>query len=288
MIWFAAIALGVLIGAVLGGLGGGGAILTVPALVFVLGQTAQEATAASLVIVGVTAAVGAVSYLAAQRVRWRTALAFSALGLPGTWLGSHLNHQVEESVLLLAFAALMAVAAIAMVADQWRTSTGRRRSPTRREAAESALTGRPQWAVVAAAALGVGMLTGFFGVGGGFVIVPALVLVLRLPMHQVVGTSLVVVSLNSATSLAARAETAHFDWSVILPFTAAAMAATIGGKLVADRLPARQLTHGFAVLMILVAGYTAWQGAPAALQHIPEARAATVGGPSVQALSDVS
>ena len=105
----------------------------------------------------------------------------------------------------------------------------------------------------------MGFLTGFFGVGGGFVIVPALVLVLGLPMQQAVGTSLLVVAANSATALASRAGVAHFDWAVIVPFTLAAMIATLLGKRVADRLPATRLKRGFAVLLVIVAVYTAWQ-----------------------------
>jgi uncharacterized membrane protein YfcA len=105
----------------------------------------------------------------------------------------------------------------------------------------------------------VGLLTGFFGVGGGFVIVPALVLVVQLPMRRAVGTSLLIVAANSATSLATRLGTAHFDWAVIVPFTLAAIAATLLGKRVADRLPHRQLTLGFAVLLGLVAVYTGAQ-----------------------------
>ena len=284
--------LGLLIGAVLGGLGGGGAILTVPALVYVVGQRAQDATTSSLVIVGLTAAVGVLSYLSAQRVRWGMGLTFGAVGLPATWLGSFLNHRVDENVLLLGFSVLMVIAAVAMVADQSKTRHSERSSPRResrspsdqdrqrewsgaigprsshstaatslldRDEASAGETQRPSAVAVVMVALGVGLLTGFFGVGGGFVIVPALVLVLRLPMHQAVGTSLMIVALNSATSLASRITTAHFDWGVIIPFTLAAMVATLAGKRVADRLPARQLKLGFASLLVLVAGYTAWQ-----------------------------
>lgn len=292
LLWI--ILLGLLIGLVLGGLGGGGAILTVPALVYVVGQQAQDATTSSLVIVGLTAAVGVLSYRSAGRVRWGMGLTFGAVGLPATWLGSFLNHRVDENLLLLGFSVLMVLAAVAMVADQSRgassstpangspegtsavsTTSARpsgataRRSPGSstsvldRPATAEARTGRPSPAAIVGVALVVGLLTGFFGVGGGFIIVPALVLVLRLPMHQAVGTSLMIVALNSATSLGSRLTTANFDWAVIVPFTLAAMAATLAGKRVADRLPARQLKLGFAALLILVAGYTAWQSVDA-------------------------
>ncbi|HEY0948652.1 sulfite exporter TauE/SafE family protein, partial [Nocardioides sp.] len=112
---------------------------------------------------------------------------------------------------------------------------------------------------VAVVALLVGLLTGFFGVGGGFVVVPALVLVLGVPMQQAVGTSLLIVALNSGTSLLSRIGGPEVDWTVVLPFAVAAMVAAVLGKRVADRLPARRLAVGFAVLLILVAGYTSWQ-----------------------------
>ncbi len=276
--------LGLVIGAVLGGLGGGGAILTVPVLVYVVDQSAQDATTSSLVIVGLTAAVGVISYVSSKRVRWGLGLTFGLVGFPATVLGSYLNHRVDENVLLLGFSVLMVVAATAMVGDDLRrgptpsaptagsspsresgptpSGPGRTRVSVLDRAAvvyDDTSTHRPSTVAVVAVALGVGLLTGFFGVGGGFVIVPALVLVLRLPIQQAVGTSLMIVALNSATSLVSRASTSHADWTVIVPFTLAAMAATLVGKRVADRLPARRLKVGFAALLALVAGYTAWQ-----------------------------
>ena len=285
--------LGLAIGAVLGGLGGGGAILTVPALVYVVGQPAQDATTSSLVIVGVTALVGVASYVTSRRVRWRIGLAFGAAGIPAAYVGSYLNHRVDGHLLLIGFSVLMVIAAVAMVGARSRRGeeTGRpdpvdrahqgpapSPAPTattgvgtaqsvadpelevrEEETEESGQPRQPSVAGIVAAGLAVGFLTGFFGVGGGFVIVPALVLVLGLPMQQAVGTSLLIVAANSTTALASRAGTAHFDWAVIVPFTLAAMAATLLGKRVADRLPATQLKRGFAVLLVAVAVYTAWQ-----------------------------
>lgn len=282
------LALGLLIGAVLGGIGGGGAVLTVPALVYLVGQSAQEATSSSLVVVGLTALAGAATYLRSGRVRWGVGVLFAAVGVPAAWLGSLLNRRVDEEVLLLGFAAVMVVAALAMV-----TGAGsRRREPVRAAVgAVPAATGgagvlaapavpavppsaqdgsavpagppadsswrRPPVLVTVAVASAAGLLTGFFGVGGGFVVVPALVLALRLPLQQAVGTSLVVVALNSGTALASRTAELHLSWSVVVPFALAAMAATLLGKRVADRLPARLLQLAFAALMVLVAAYTA-------------------------------
>lgn len=243
------VTLGVLIGGVLGSLGGGGAILTVPALVYIVGQPAQEATTSSLVIVGLSALVAVVSHQRSGNVRWRTGLAFGLLGVPAAWLGSWANARVDGTLLLLGFAGVLVLAAVAML------TKGRRRA-SRRD--HSGGVTRSPLAVVVAALL-IGLLTGFFGVGGGFVIVPALVLTLALPMHQAVGTSLMVIVINSAASLLSRTGTPHFDWSVIVPFTLAAMIATLLGKAVADRLPAARLQRAFAMLLVLVAGYTTWQ-----------------------------
>jgi hypothetical protein len=118
---------------------------------------------------------------------------------------------------------------------------------------------------VVAAGLTVGFLTGLFGVGGGFVIVPALTLALGLPMSIAVGTSLLIIALNSASALAARAGSAHFDWAVIVPFTLAAMAGTVVGRRIADRLPNATLNRAFAVLLLLVAAFVGIHNAVALL-----------------------
>lgn len=257
--------LGLAMGAIMGGLGGGGAILTVPALVYVVGQPVQQATTSSLVIVGLTAIVGMASYVPSGRVWWKIALGFGVAGVPAAVAGSRLNAQVDQSHLLIGFSALMVVAALAMVFGGDRTGDAAerqrgRRSPEATGARRGAAArSQPSWPGILAAGLAVGFLTGFFGVGGGFVIVPVLVLLLGLPMQDAVGTSLLIIAMNSATSLAARVGVADFDWSVIVPFTLAAMAATIAGKHVADRLPARRLQLAFAGLLVIVAGYTAWQ-----------------------------
>lgn len=272
--------LGLAIGAVLGGLGGGGAILTVPALVYVVGQPAQQATTSSLVIVGVTALVGVASYVASGRVRWRIGIGFGIAGIPAAYAGTYFNHRVNEHYLLIGFSVLMVLAAVAMIGGKAKkrsdtaepgeahapqsptadSQSGAKRAVRLLERPHVARTEarQPSPVGIVAAGLAVGFLTGFFGVGGGFVIVPALVLFLGLPMQQAVGTSLLIVAANSATSLVARVGVAHFDWSVIVPFTAAAMIATLAGKRAADRLPARKLKVGFATLLVLVAGYTAF------------------------------
>ncbi len=270
-----AVALGLLIGLSLGALGGGGSILTVPALVYALGETARTATTGSLVIVGITAAAASVGHARAGRVRWRAGLSFGAAGVAASLLGTHLNARVQPKVLLIAFAVLMLIAAGAMLAktmvasspddDEADHQAGALRRPVGSGAvqvepdARQARSRLRDVVPVLAAGLVVGFLTGFLGVGGGFIIVPALVLTLKYDMPTAVGTSLVVISLNSAVALLARGGQDNFHWAVIVPFTLAAIAGSGAGKKVADRVSGPHLTRGFAVLLLLVAGYVLLQ-----------------------------
>ena len=254
--------LGFLIGVSLGALGGGGSILAVPVLVYAAGQEPRAATASSLLLVGVAAAVGLRSHLRAGRVRVRTGLAFGAAGIPGSLVGTAANHHVDPDLLLLAFSALVLVAA-------WRMLTG---CPSCTNVGDDlALEGGPgapggsvavrrRVAVgpVALAGAGIGFLTGLFGVGGGFVIVPALTLLLHLSMPVAVGTSLLVIVVNAAVALAARAATTStVDWGVTLPFAVAAVGGVLAGGRLADRLDPRRSLRLFAAMLVGVAIYTA-------------------------------
>ncbi len=259
----AAAGLGLLVGLLIGALGGGGSILTVPALVYVLGLSAQAATTASLVIVGLAAAVASVGHAHSGNTRWRKGLLLAAAGVPASLLGTRLNRLVDENALLLAFAVLMLAAATGMLLrsddsagpdEHDRGSSG---GGAARTLVHGAGTRRRDWTRIIPAGLAIGALTGFFGVGGGFVIVPALVVALQFPMAAAVGTSLLVIAVNSAVALAARAGHGSFEWQIIVPFTATAVVASLAGQRVADRLPARSLTRAFAVLLVLVAGYVA-------------------------------
>lgn len=251
--------LGFLIGLSLGALGGGGSILAVPALVYGAGQSPQEATASSLLLVGAAALIGLRPHLRAGRVRASTGLAFAAAGVPGSLLGSAVNHRIDPELLLLGFAGLVLVAA-------WRMLTG---CPTCTKAGEGTArragggvavkaridSGRAL--AIGTAGTGVGFLTGLFGVGGGFVVVPALTLLLRLPMATAIGTSLVVIAGNTAVALAARIGAANVAWASTLPFAVAAIAGVLTGGHLAGRLdPARSL-RWFAALLVAVALYTA-------------------------------
>lgn len=238
--------LGVLVGILLGSLGGGGSILAVPVLVFVAGQTPAAATTTSLVVVGPAAAFGAFGHWRAGRVRVREGAAFAALGIVGSVLGSALNRRLDGDLLLLGFAVLLVVAAWRLLAAGGGRGLGERRAGG---------------AAVVATGVAVGFVTGLFGVGGGFVIVPALVLVLGFSMPMAVGTSLLVITVNSAAALAARG----FDvaWATALPFLVAAFVGVLVGKRVADKVDARTLARWFAWTLLVVAGYTGVRAAVA-------------------------
>jgi uncharacterized membrane protein YfcA len=251
---------GAVIGVLLGALGGGGSILTVPVLVYGLGQGTGAATTASLVIVGITSVVAAAGHHRGGRVRWAPGLVFGLLGSVTALLGTLAARHVAPAVLLLGFAVLMLLAAAGMVRrdrhvqarDDAPAEAGR---DTRVATRTRTATGRR--VLLVSAALGVGLLTGFFGVGGGFVIVPALVLALQLPMPVAAATSLVVIALNSGAGLLARWGHLDIPWHVVLPFTAAAVLTSLLGGQVAQHVPARLLTRGFIALLVLVSAYVA-------------------------------
>ena len=253
-----AIPAGLLIGLSLGALGGGGSILTVPVLVYLLHQPPHAATAGSLLIVGITATAGMIAHQRAGRVRLGPGMAFGVLGVAGAYAGTRLSASIRPDLLLSLFAGLMLVAAAAMLRRR-RGASGRSVARLRSGGTAAVRRGLK----IAAAATGVGLLTGFFGVGGGFVIVPALVLALGFEMPVAVGTSLLVIAINSAAALAARlGGHVHLDWPLLGVFTAAALAGALAGNRVASRLDASRLTTAFTVLLIAVAAYSLIRSLP--------------------------
>ena len=249
---------GFLIGLSLGAVGGGGSILAVPVLVYIAGQTPKAATTTSLVIVAISALAGIPAAARSGRVRFVPGLIFGAVGVGGSLLGSHWNARVDSDVLLLAFSGLMLVAAFAM---------SRRRTDTTNDASqvcgtETRMRIGPKCLVrVLIAGSFVGLLTGFFGVGGGFVIVPALVLALGFSMPVAAGTSLLVISVNSAVALSSRWRAGSFEWKVIVPFTIASLSGVLVGTRLADRVDAGVLTRWFVRLIVVVAIYTGLRSA---------------------------
>ncbi len=252
----AALPLGLVVGATLGALGGGGAILTVPALVYLLGQEPLAATTGSLVIVGTSALVGMIPYQRAGNVRAGQGLVFGLAGILGSFGGSALSRQVDPTVLLVAFAALMLAVAALMARRLWRGRGGTptpSSSPVRRAA------------LLVATATGVGLLTGFFGVGGGFAIVPALTLVLGFPIRAAVGTSLLVIAVNSATALASRLALGleGLDWPLIGLFALGAVAGSLLGGRISAKADPRHLSAAFIAMLVAIAVFMLAQNVPA-------------------------
>lgn len=231
------LALGLGIGLALGLLGGGGSLLTVPALVYLVGQTPQAAVATSLVIVGANSAMGAAVHRARGAVHWRVALVFGGAGMGAAYLTGGLARLFAPAGLLTAFGALMLVIGVVML--------------TARPIATPAPTAY-RWGRVALSGLGVGALTGLLGVGGGFLIVPALVLLVGLPMPQAVGTSLMVIAMNSLAALLGHGA-GGLDGSLTLIFVGAGLAGAGLGARLAHRLPADPLRRGFGVFVIVLA-----------------------------------
>ena len=229
--------LAVLVGVSLGLLGGGGSILTVPLLVYVTGLEAKEAIATSLVVVGVTSAVGMLGHAREHRVRWRTGLLFGLAGLAGAFLGGLLGGRLPGTVLLVAFAAMMLVTAVAML-------RGRREVTPR--------TGDVPVLHVVGEGLVVGVVTGLVGAGGGFLVVPALVLLGGLPMGVAVGTSLLVIAMKSFGGVAGYLGSVQPDWVLVAGVTVAAvLGGLVGGRLV-GRVPEDGLRRGFGWFVLVM------------------------------------
>ncbi|BBY81245.1 MULTISPECIES: sulfite exporter TauE/SafE family protein [Mycolicibacterium] len=240
--------LGALIGVLLGLLGGGGSILAVPALVYGMNLGVQEAIPMSLVVVATASAVGALPKIRARQIRWRMAAIFAAAGIPGSIVGSTLSRHLPDSALLIGFAVVMVVAGIRMLADQSNTGT-----------ACEVREGRVNWRRCAPRSLGaglaVGLLTGLFGVGGGFLIIPALVVVLGVEMSTAIGTSLLIIVANSIAGLFSHLNGVSLDWSITAAFVGAAMLASLVAGYFGTKIDTARLQRWFAYLVFAVAAY---------------------------------
>ena len=225
------------------------------------GQTPKHATTTSLVLVALTALIGIVPHWRARRVRFAAGTIFGLAGIGGSLLGSHWNKAADPNVLLLAFSGLMMIAAYGM----WRRArTTPKVAPHLSVGAAvvspAAATIRiePMTALkVIIAGTIVGFLTGFFGVGGGFVIVPALVLALGFTMPEAIGTSLLVITINSAVALTTRLQAGSIEWGTVIPFTIASLLGVILGSRLASARDSTSLQRWFVGLLIVVAIYTA-------------------------------
>jgi uncharacterized membrane protein YfcA len=241
--------LSVLVGGVLGFFGGGGSILTVPLLVYVMGLAPKPAIASSLLIIGAASSVAAVQHARAGNVDARTALLFGGAGMLGAHLGGRAGALLDGSLLLLLFAAMMALTAIAM----WRGRRVGSAPPRQRATARSLVHG-----------FSVGLFTGLVGAGGGFLIVPALALWGGLPMPRAVGTSLLVIVLQSLAAFAGYASHVEVDYALVGMIAMATLAGSAAGARLARRIDPNALRRGFATLVgvmacfVLIREASAW------------------------------
>ena len=246
------------IGVSLGLLGSGGSILTVPVLVYLMGQDEKIAIAGSLFIVGSIAFAGSLQFLRAGLIQWRSVLVFGIPGMAGTWLGAFLATWVPGVVQLALFAVVMLIAARLML------------KPLDLDAGSA--TPRAGWKI-AADGLAVGIITGLVGVGGGFLIVPALVLLGGLTMHQAVATSLLVIALKSFSGFYKYLDVLEqqglaLDWPTLFLVTGLGIAGSVAGSYFAKRLPQDRLKTGFGYFLIAMGIYILAQSGPEVLSNL--------------------
>lgn len=232
-----------MIGLSLGLLGGGGSILTVPVLVYVLGYPVKTAIPMSLVVVGLTSLMGVAGHARAGAVQWRAAFAFGPPAVVGALAGAQLGLLVSARLQLTIFAVIMIVAAVSMWFGQslWIRGGAPADSPAPRPLAMVGLLGGL-----------VGLLTGLIGIGGGFLYVPALVLLAGLEMKAAVGTSLVLISLSAAAGFARYAGAVDLDWLAIGAFTALAFLGVLAGARLVRHLSQQALRRGFSLLLLVM------------------------------------
>lgn len=226
------------VGVSLGLLGSGGSILTVPILIYLLGQPDKVAIAGSLAIVGIISLVAAVPHVLRGWIDWRSVFLFGLPGMLGAWSGAYLAHFVSGSFQLVLFGIVMLLAAGFMLRP-----------------APIAGMQRQAWWLVVAEGLTVGIVTGLVGVGGGFLIVPALVLLGGLPMHAAIGTSLLIIALKSGVGIfeyvqVLQGEGLALDWTVIAIFSAVGIAGSLLGSIIGRHMSRTILQRVFAVFLV--------------------------------------
>lgn len=227
------------IGLSLGLIGGGGSILTVPILVYFFGVDAHEAVGMSLAVVGITSFFGSFLHYKRDNLEIYSGLLFGISGIFGAFLGSPLTRLVSPNILMLLFAALMFVVAISMI---WR-----------KQHSESEIAHKPNKTKAILAGFGVGVLTGFLGVGGGFLIVPALVFFGGLPMKKAIGTSLLIIAMNCVAGLLGHISQEMFDIKLASLVSLLALSGTILGTILSHKFTVSNLQKSFAFLVLAVA-----------------------------------
>ncbi|MGD8710919.1 MAG: sulfite exporter TauE/SafE family protein [Ectothiorhodospiraceae bacterium] len=246
----------VIVGLSLGLLGSGGSILTVPILIYLVGQPDKVAIAGSLAIVGGIALFGAAAYARRGMVSWRMVWLFGLPGIAGTFGGAIASGEVSGAVQLVVFAVIMGLASYSML------------FPSEARAAHE--SDSQSLLVLVVSGAGVGLITGFVGVGGGFLLVPALVILGSLSMHRAVGTSLAIIVLNSASGFykhldLLKGEHSAIDWRIIAIFLVLGVAGNLAGGVLARRIPHQRLRMGFGWFLVVMCVYILWRNVPRVL-----------------------
>ncbi len=256
-------ALAALIGLSLGLMGGGGSILTVPIFVYVLGFAPKLAIAMSLPVVGATSLVGAIGHWRAGNVQLRTAATFGVIAMAGAYLGARLAVFLTGAVQLVLLAVIMLAAAITM----FRSAS---RAPSVASAADEQAQGM-SLALLIPVALIVGVMTGVVGIGGGFLVVPALVILAHVPMKQAVGTSLLVIAMNSVSGFAGYLGRVQVPWGFMLGFTAVAVIGILAGTYLVRFVSQRALKRAFAVFLVAMGAFILVKNRGVFAGHAPSA-----------------
>lgn len=239
--------LGFGVGCVLGLLGGGGSILAVPIFLYVFHVPTKPAIAMSLAVVGMSAFVGFLSHWRQGTVNLRVAIPFGMCAMIGAFLTAKQAHLVPEAVQLSLFAVFAFTAAVMMLRDSLK--------PPRVDGPND-LRGEPRITVLLALqAVGVGTLTSLIGAGGGFVIVPALVLLARVPIRPAVGSSLLIIAMNALSGFVGYIGAVPIDWPLVSSFTVAAGLGAVVGTQFMRRVPQARIKQGFAVLILVLGAY---------------------------------
>lgn len=246
--WYSLLALisGNLVGLSLGATGAGGALIAVPLLVYVLDRSVQEAVAISLIIVGFSALLGAIGHLRTKEISLRVALMFGATGAPGAWLGAQAHALVEDDWVLLLFGLLMLLVSIHLL---WG---GRPAINASEHHFDDAVVGMAQIAKLSGLGLLIGWLTGFFGVGGGFLIVPALMFFVGYPIRVAIGTSLLITALMSMAGTAGHVQQGSVDLGLVAVMGLGSAAGLLLGAKIARLVSPERLTKSFALFALLV------------------------------------
>ncbi len=243
-----------LVGLALGLLGGGGSILTLPILKYVIGMEAHAAVAASLFVVGLTSAIAVIPHARAGRVVWRTGLIFGGASMLGAFVAGRFAKYIPAGVLLVLFAVMMVVTAVAML----RGRNAAKADPT----AAPKPFGLAAFAKIAGEGLTVGAITGLVGAGGGFLVVPALVLLGGLPMSAAVGTSLLVIALKSFAGFAGHASQVSLDWPIVLGVASVALVGSLFGARLVARIEPAKLRRSFGWFVVVMGVFMLAQELP--------------------------